>query len=172
MVSIGVCVCVSLLQLLIFVKLSRNSMACHWRTSHCYIFTLFPQYILIFHWFSAEVDSVFVCWHHMVWVMLWMFWRKMVPLHQPWRWRWHACWNSGNTAHFNTSTWCRHLKTDLTLLPVRKLTWQPYRLWYTRSVKLSCENNVWRLPKNDWIWLEIRYLYDTSLILCQVEEWQ
>jgi len=71
-----------------------------------------------------------------------------------------------------TSTCWQHLKTDLTPFPVRKLTWQPYRLWYTSNIKLSCENNVWGLPKNDWIWLEIRYLHDTSLIWCQVEEWQ
>jgi len=70
------------------------------------------------------------------------------------------------------STGCQHLKTDLTPFTVRKLTWEPYGLWYTSSVKVSCENNVYRLPKNDWIWLEIRYLHDTSLIWCQVEEWQ
>jgi len=49
------------------------------------------------------------------------------------------------------STGCQHLKTDLTPFTVRKLTWEPYGLWYTSSVKVSCENNVYRLPKNDWI---------------------
>jgi hypothetical protein len=115
----------------------------------------------------------FVCWHNVEWVVFWMFWRKMVLLCQPWIWR---CVTVGTQF---TSTWCQHLKTDLTLFPARKLTWQAYRLWYTSSVVLSCENYVWRLLNIDWIWLEIRYwiwleiryLHDTSLIWCQIEWW-
>ena len=131
MASIGVYICVSLLQLLIFVKLNRNTIACYWRTSQCYIFMLFPLYILIFH-----CDT-------MLMLILFLFVGTMCSG------LCCGCFGGKCCFHFYpededsmyaetlgtqlTSTRCQHPKTGLAIFPVTKLTWQPYRFLVHRQ---------------------------------------